>query len=87
MVGVLALLIIVYSTGFRIVYGAKNKEQKVLAILLLTGLTTYFVHGLLNNFLDTDKLSIPFWGFIAAIVILDIKQKADKKATEELPPI
>ncbi len=87
MAGVLALLIIVYSTGFRIVYGAKNKEQKVLAILLLTGLTTYFVHGLLNNFLDTDKLSIPFWGFIAAIVVLDIKQKADKKATEELPPI
>ena len=81
-VGVFALLIVVYSTGFQTVYNAKDKAQKILAILLLTGLTTYFVHGFLNNFLDTDKLSIPFWGFIAAVVVIDIKQKADKK---ELP--
>ncbi len=74
-VWVIALLFTVLSTGFRVVYNNKNKTQRTLAVLLLTGLITYFVHGFLNNFLDTDKLSIPFWGFIAAIVYLDIKQK------------
>jgi O-antigen ligase len=74
-VWVIVLLFTVLNTGFRVVYGAKDKSQRILAVLLITGLTTYFVHGFLNNFLDTDKLSIPFWGFIAAIVYLDIKQK------------
>lgn len=83
---VLALLIVVYSTGFRIVYGAKEKQQRLLTLLILTGLTTYFVHGFLNNFLDTDKLSIPFWGFIAAVVVLDLKQKESINNPEtELP--
>jgi putative inorganic carbon (HCO3(-)) transporter len=79
---VLALMIAVYNIGFRTVYNAKDKSQKILAIALITGLTTYFVHGFLNNFLDTDKLSIPFWGFIAAVAVLDIKQKADRPAGE-----
>jgi O-antigen ligase len=74
-VWVIALLFVVLNTGFRVVYSSKDKTQRTLAVLLITGLTTYFVHGFLNNFLDTDKLSIPFWGFIAAIVYLDIKQK------------
>ncbi|MGZ3942372.1 MAG: O-antigen ligase family protein [Bacteroidia bacterium] len=85
-VWVLTLLLVVYNTGFNTVYNAKDKAQKTLAIALITGLTTYFVHGFLNNFLDTDKLSIPFWGFIAAVVILDLKQKADKKNSLETLP-
>jgi O-antigen ligase len=77
-VWVIALLFTVLNTGFRVVYNAKDKAQRTLAVLLITGLATYFAHGFLNNFLDTDKLSIPFWGFIAAIVYLDIKQREDK---------
>jgi O-antigen ligase len=76
-VWVIALLFAVLNTGFRVVYNNKNKTQRTLAVLLLTGLVTYFVHGFLNNFLDTDKLSIPFWGFIAALVYLDNKQKEE----------
>ncbi|MEO8762085.1 MAG: O-antigen ligase family protein, partial [Bacteroidia bacterium] len=79
-VWVAALMFAVFATGFRVVYKATDKTQKTLAIILVTGLTTYFVHGFLNNFLDTDKLSIPFWGFIAALVYLDIKQKNENKS-------
>ena len=79
-VWVIALLFAVFATGFSVVYNAKDKTQKTLGILLITGLTTYFVHGFLNNFLDTDKLSIPFWGFIAALVYLDIKQKKESES-------
>jgi putative inorganic carbon (HCO3(-)) transporter len=78
-VWVIALLFIVLKTGFKLVYQAKDKAQRTLAVLLITGLATYFVHGFLNNFLDTDKLSIPFWGFIAALVYLDIKQKEESQ--------
>ncbi|HKC66632.1 MAG TPA: O-antigen ligase family protein [Bacteroidia bacterium] len=85
-VWVAALLLTVLNTGFRVVYNTKNKTERTLAILLLTGLITYFVHGFLNNFLDTDKLSIPFWGFIAALVYLDNKQKEDNQnQLEEVP--
>ena len=52
-----------------------NKEIKILSLTLLLGLVTYFVHGVLNNFLDTDKASVPFWGFIAMIVVLDVYYK------------
>jgi putative inorganic carbon (HCO3(-)) transporter len=41
----------------------------------MAGLVTYVIHGFLNNFLDTDKISAPFWGYIAAIVVLDLSQK------------
>ena len=40
---------------------------------LILGLVTYYLHGGLNNFLDTDKASVPFWAFTAMIVLLDLK--------------
>ena len=56
---------------------ASSKQIKNLTLFIILGLTTYFVHGFLNNFLDTDKASIPVWGFIAILVALDInKEKA-----------
>jgi putative inorganic carbon (HCO3(-)) transporter len=39
---------------------------------ILLGLITYFIHGAMNNFLDTDKASVPFWGFVAILVALDV---------------
>ena len=55
-------------------------------ISLLLGLITYLIHGILNNFLDTDKASAPFWGFIAMIVAFDIyhvKADNDNKLEEK----
>lgn len=37
------------------------------------GLVTYYVHGAINNYLDTDKASVLFWGCTAMIVVLDIR--------------
>ena len=51
---------------------AKNPEVKLLSLIYFLGLVTYFVHGAMNNFLDTDKASVPFWAFAASIVALDI---------------
>ncbi len=49
-----------------------DRRQKSIVLAALIGLVTYYTHGLLNNFLDTDKLSVPFWGFTAIIVAIDI---------------
>jgi hypothetical protein len=48
----------------------------------ILGLITYYVHGILNNFLDTDKASAPFWGFTAIIVALNIYSKKAEKSTK-----
>jgi putative inorganic carbon (HCO3(-)) transporter len=57
-----------------IIWRTHNVSQmRYLAIALVAGLITYAVHGALNNFLDTDKISALFWGMIAAIVAMDIR--------------
>jgi hypothetical protein len=43
---------------------------------------TYFIHGVLNNYLDTDKASIPFWGFMAVLVSIDIFHSSKTTVSE-----
>lgn len=47
-------------------------ERRIVGAAFL-GLVTYYVHGALNNYLDLDKASVPFWGFTAMIVMLDLE--------------
>ena len=61
-----------FATGIKVYRNARDKQISNLAIAFTLGLFTYYVHGIFNNFLDTDKLSVPFWGFTAAIVALDL---------------
>lgn len=68
----LLIIIIVTVTAFRVVYALPNGHLKMIAITAYLGLFTYYVHGVLNNFLDTDKISCLFWGFTAMIVALDL---------------
>jgi len=73
--GTISFLLIVvtaFYTGIRAWRKLRGTWYGSLALGVLTGLTTYFIHGLLNNFLDTDKASALFWGFIAVLVMLDI---------------
>jgi putative inorganic carbon (hco3(-)) transporter len=71
----LILLSTIIYTGIRVYNRAKNKEIKLYSLIIVLSLCTYFVHGLLNNFLDTDKASIPFWGFFAMLVAMDLYHK------------
>ena len=52
-----------------------NPELRLLNLLLFLGLVTYMAHAVFNNFLDTDKAAIPFWGFVAGIVAINIYNK------------
>lgn len=78
LLGALIVVIMVFGVmflGYRLVYTVKDKSLKILSICILMGLSTYFVHGFLNNFLDTDKASVPFWGFVAMLVCIDVYHK------------
>jgi O-antigen ligase len=68
----IGILVTVFLTATRLYNTLQNKEMKQIVILITLGLATYFVHGLLNNFLDTDKASVPFWGFMAILTAIDI---------------
>lgn len=81
---VFALVLSVMFLGYRLVYTVKDKSIKILVITLLMGLSTYFVHGFLNNFLDTDKASVPFWGFLAMLVCIDVYYKIQEVSNEKL---
>jgi O-antigen ligase len=76
---VLLLIGFVVYTGISVYIKTHNKEVKYLSMMTLLGIVTYFTHGFLNNFLDTDKLSVPVWGFIGIIVALDIYHLTEKE--------
>ena len=84
--GMLSFLLIIYTTimtGLRVYFHSKRKAVKRLALAILLALITYYVHGFLNNFLDTDKVSALFWGLTAMLVAMDIFHKREKTATDQ----
>jgi len=66
------IAIMIISTGIRVYIKAPPGSIKYLSMGILVAFITYFVHGFLNNFLDSDKASVPFWGFAAILVLLDL---------------
>jgi putative inorganic carbon (hco3(-)) transporter len=81
---VIFILITVVYSGLNVYKRASNRQTRLLVLSATLGLITYFVHGTMNNFLDSAKASIPFWGFIAIIVALDIFYSApEAKANPE----
>lgn len=82
------ILIIIFAliTGFRVYHKVDDKRLKRIVMAYLLALITYILHGSLNNFLDTDKASALFWGFIAVFVSLDIYYVPEKEK-KELPPV
>ena len=80
---VLAFVIAVIYSGLNAYKKAKNKKAKVLALGSTLAFFSYFVHGFLNNFLDTDKLAVPVWSCAALIVVIDLYY-ADQEKFEEI---
>lgn len=75
-----ALAMAVLATGVKLWKKAPTREMRLMALGITLGFITYFTHGLLNNFLDTDKASVPFWGMMAMLVAMDVfydKQKPE----------
>ncbi|MBI3136791.1 MAG: O-antigen ligase family protein [Bacteroidetes bacterium] len=78
--GLILMLVLVgyiFYTAITLYIRMPDGDLKLTVLLLTLGLVTYFVHGILNNYLDTDKATVPVWGFTAIIVMLDLKYKRE----------
>lgn len=79
MFSVLILIFIVITVGINTYQKAKKQELRLLSLMCVLALTTYYFHGILNNFLDTDKLAVPVFGAMAVITVCNILMKQDEK--------
>jgi O-antigen ligase len=82
--GLIMMVALVYGISqlaFRLFYTLTNRDLKIIVAGAYLGLITYIVHGVLNNFLDSDKASVPFWGFTAMLVAIDLYHK--KSSSEQ----
>jgi len=73
--GLISVLLIFGTTiytGLRVHFTARSRSVRIFSLALLVGLFSYYFHGLLNNFLDTDKISALFWGYTAMLVAMDV---------------
>ncbi len=83
MFSVLWLALSIIISGLRIYKQSSDKEVRMLALSITLGFITYFIHGFMNNFLDTDKLAVPFFGFASILVAIDLYHKK-KSITQPL---
>ncbi|KAA3651875.1 MAG: O-antigen ligase family protein [Bacteroidetes bacterium] len=70
------IIIVFYYKSAKLYYRLPKGELRQIVFWVTIAFTTYIVNGTLNNFLDTDKASVPFWAFIAIITAIDINQKS-----------
>lgn len=69
----IALVIAIIYKGSLLYMKTETRNMRMIVMSMLLGLITYLVHGILNNYLDTDKASVPFWGFAAILVAIDVR--------------
>jgi O-antigen ligase len=79
LLSVLIILVTVIYTGLNVYNKAASSQTRILALSVTLALITYYIHGIMNNFLNTDKASVPFWGMIAVITALDLYYLNDEK--------
>ena len=73
--GLLSILLIIGATlytGIRVYNTSMRRSIRLFSLGVLVGLVSYYLHGFLNNFLDTDKISVLFWGYTAMLVAMDV---------------
>ena len=80
---VLTLVVVTVTCGLKTYSRCKNKKAKVLVLGATLAFFGYFIHGFLNNFLDTDKLAVPVWSLAALIAAIDVYY-ADREEFEEV---
>lgn len=68
---VVSIVVVFMYCGLMTYRRAKNRESKILVLSATLALLGYYVHGTLNNFLDTDKLAVPVWSCMAIITAID----------------
>ena len=74
------IAILFISTGLYYIK-CDHSYYKNLTLMIILSLTTYFSHGVLNNYLDTDKAAIPVWGLISIFITITTILNRDTNKT------
>jgi len=77
MLSFILLAVVILYRGIHAYSQTADREARLILLSAIIGLVTYLTHGFLNNFLDTDKASVPFWAFAAIIVVYDLYTKSE----------
>ena len=82
--GLLTTLLLIATIFYKSItlYNAwpeEDKETKIILLGMILALVTYFVHGILNNYLDTDKAAVPIFTMCACFIALERKLKMATK--------
>ena len=75
----MVFLLSVYK-GMMLFYHGIHEKTRTIALAVVLGLITYYAHGVLNSYIDYDKIAVPLWGFCAILVALEV---IDKKPVAE----
>lgn len=73
-----SIVVLSLIMGMKRYYSATDRRFRIQVLALITGILTYAIHGGLNSFLDTDKISAPFWMFIALILFIPEPDKDEQ---------
>ena len=79
--GLLTLLILIYvvlQTAFRLFYDGRTAYVRYMALSVMLGLITYLIHGVMNNYIESDKIAVLWWGGMAVITALDLYHNHSK---------
>lgn len=73
-----AIVLSVFALGFK-----QNRQlsgsAKYLSMAVFLGLITYFVHSVLNNYSEFDKIAVPLYSFMAVLTAIEINTINDEK--------
>jgi O-antigen ligase len=88
-IGFIAMLLIVSAIFYKGItlynqWPKEDREMRVIILSMILSLTTYFVHGILNNFMDTDKAAVPIWAMCAAFIALEISLRRKAEISKKL---
>lgn len=74
LIAILAIVAAIFYHSIKLYFRWPKEDVEIRTLMLgmILALVTYFVHGVLNNYLDTDKASIPIWGICAIFIALDL---------------
>ena len=75
MISMILIVATIFYSGIKLYIKLEDPQLKLIIMACILGLFTYFAHGILNNYLDTDKASVPVWGFAAIIVATEYRMK------------
>lgn len=68
------LLIVLFSVnkGFYLFYHAASARVRYMSLAAVLSLITYYVHGVLNNYIEFDKIAVPVCSLLAMLTALQV---------------